>query len=150
MNYFRLNIWGMGRCRELMMERGMVYIEYSDDDQPEWPAYEELERREGESDDDFRQRYREHDSAHSELCKPVQSWSPEGEHEGIPIHKFYDNSGWLVTEKECASAAKLGREASAPTYIDEEDGNKEKLVPWWEEWLQFLERASTRGGFSVH
>jgi hypothetical protein len=148
-NYFRLNIWGMGRCRGYMMERGMVYIEYPDDEQPEWPAYEEPERREGESEDDFHQRWKKYDEEHGERCKPVQSWSPGGEHHGIPFHKFNDNSGWLVTEEECASAAKLGREASVPTYVDEEDGNKEKLVPWWEEWLQFLERASTRGGFSV-
>ncbi|ALY10619.1 hypothetical protein FDH86_gp084 [Arthrobacter phage Tank] len=152
LDYYRLNIWGMGRCREYMNERGMLVDNYSRDAMPAWPDYSEPDQREGESNEDWYKRIDEYDNEYSERCRPTRSWSPfpEAEYEGIPAHKFSSNDSWLVTEHECRTAAKLGREAPFPTYIDKEDGNKEKPVVWWESWLKFLESASTRGGFEVH
>ena len=149
-NYYRLNIWGMGRCREYMADRGMLALDYDDSSKPDWPAYDgsATDRRNGESEEEWRERYREYDRQHDEACLPVQSWSPEGVGNLIPIHKLSDNSGWLVTEIECKTAAAIGREAPFPTYTD--DDGTEKPVLWWESWLAFLERASTRGGFQVH
>ncbi|QWY81379.1 hypothetical protein SEA_RIZWANA_82 [Arthrobacter phage Rizwana] len=146
--YYRLNIGGMGWCRGFMMDRGMAYEDYALEDRFDWPEYTEPECAPGESKEDWYKRIDQYDKEYNERCVPIRSWSPDPEREGIPLHKFGSNDGWLVTEHECRTAAKLGREAPFPTYTDD-DGN-EKPILWWESWLTFLENASTRGGFEVH
>jgi hypothetical protein len=146
LNYFRLNIWGMGRCRGYMEERGMIY-HTSSADAGEWPDYEEPEQAEGEDTDAWYARIDEYDEAHSQRTAPLRSFHPEGG-DTIPSHKFGSNDGWLVTEDECKAAATVNALADPPTFMDE-DGET-KPVEWWPEWIAFLERAATHGGFRVH
>lgn len=130
--YFRLNIWGMGRCRGYMEERGMVY----DADAPsEWPEYPD------DADDAAEAEY-------EAACLPLQAEHPDGG-DTIPMHKLCDNSGWLVTPEECKAALAHNALHDPPTYEDEET-HEIKPVVWWPEWIAFLELAVDRGGFRVH
>lgn len=145
LNYFRLNIWGMGRCRGYMYDRGMIYESSSEGD---WPEYVEPEQAEGEDDATYYDRIDKYQAEYNQRCLPVISHHPEGG-DTIPAHKLSDNSGWLVTEEECKAALASNALFDPPTYEDEET-KETKPVAWWPEWIAYLERASTRGGFRVH
>lgn len=146
LNYFRLNIWGMGRCRSYMDERGMVY-DSSYSDGPQFPDIPYPERDKYGSDEAYDTAYAEHEDHIEKLSRPVQEHHPDGG-TTIPIHKLCDNSGWIVTEDECKAAVTANALHDPPTYMDE-DGEI-KPVQWWPEWIAFLERAATRGGFRVY
>lgn len=145
LNYFRLNIWGMGRCLEHMYERGMVY---TSEHEGEWPQYTEPARMDGEDDAAWYARIDAYDELYQKKCLPIVSAHPAGG-DTIPAHKLSDNSGWLVTEEECKAALASNALFDPPTYEDEET-KETKPVAWWPEWIAYLERASTRGGFRVH
>jgi hypothetical protein len=158
LNYFRLNIWGMGRCRRAMYEAGMVYDSaYSD--VPEFPDYEPPNAVEGGAEA-LRAAEEEYEVEHEKASHVTQVFHPEGA-EVIPLHKLGDNSGWHVTEDECAAALKAWQAYDAartkPGQIvaldnDDEDESVESTfaAEWWPEWIAFLERATTRGGFRVY
>jgi hypothetical protein len=149
--YFRLNIWGMSRCRDLMDQRGMIYPSYYSDG-PQFPDLPYPDRdafAEGEEGEAaYSAAIEEYDTKYEELSAPVVSHHPAGGNT-IPSHKLSDNSGWLVTEEECKAAVTSNALFDPPTYEDE-DTKETKPVPWWPGWINFLERAATRGGFKVH
>jgi hypothetical protein len=145
--YFRLNIWGMSRCCGYMQERGMIYpSSYRDG-----PQFQEVKYPSAEDYPDaaaLEAAEAEYERKYEELNDPVVRFHPEGG-DTIPSHKFSDNSGWLVTEEECKAAVTTNALFDPPTYEDE-DTKELKPVPWWPGWINFLERAATRGGFKVH
>lgn len=148
--YYCLNVWGMRRCRKLMLNFNMV----CGGDHPSWPkmgeygitdesaAYDEMYLHREDPDDE---RVSPEVRAYLEAREAVASHHPEDK-TGIPIFKFCSNDGWLVTEDECRQAleafALTGVDASAVEYEDE-------TVPWWPSWLNFLRLASVHGGFRV-
>jgi hypothetical protein len=147
-NYFRLNIWGMGRCRDLMEERGMIYYATGPTD---WPEYNEPERDpEGEDDRAFYARCEVYEEEYAKLTEPIRSAHPGGG-DTIPSHKFGSNDGWHVTAEECqaALAAEAAAALPAPTYEDEET-HEVKPVQWWPDWLVFLARGAEHDGFRVY
>lgn len=144
-NYFRLNIWGMGHCLEYMYERGMVYTSSSEG---EWPEYIEPIKRDTDDDAAWYARIDAYDEDYKARCLPMVSAHPAGG-DTIPSHKFSSNDGWLVTEDECKAAVTSNALFAPPTYKDKKT-KETKPVAWWPEWIAFLERASTRGGFRVH
>jgi hypothetical protein len=145
LNYFRLNIWGMGHCLEHMYERGMVY---TSEHEGEWPQYTEPARMDGEDDAAWYARIDAYDELYQKKCLPIVSAHPAGG-DTIPAHKFCSNDGWLVTEEECKAAVTSNALFDPPVW---ENPNTKITEPvqWWPEWIAFLERASTRGGFRVH
>ncbi|UYL87468.1 hypothetical protein SEA_PUREGLOBE5_105 [Arthrobacter phage Pureglobe5] len=152
-HYFRLNIWGMGRCRAAMYAAGMIF----DGQEAEFPKYDPPTSAEGgaealvAAEDAYAEEY-------DRLCEPVRAAHPEGG-DTIPSFKFGSNDGWLVTESECAAAVKAWREHKAKLdandavgIIHEGDEGADEVAyyaEWWPEWIEFLERASQRGGFKV-
>lgn len=136
--YFRLNIWGMGRCYEYMAKRGMVYDAASPGP---WPAYPEL----GPDATDEEEEAAE--AKYEELSRPLKAAHPDGG-DTIPGFKFGSNDGWIVTPAECAAALAANAGYTPPTYLD--DDGTEKPVTWWDEWLRFLQRGADNEGFTVH
>jgi len=150
-HYFRLNIWGMGRCRTAMYVAGMIF----DGQEVEFPEYDPPTSAEGgaealvAAEDAYAEEY-------DRLCEPIRAAHPEGG-EAIPSFKFGSNDGWHVTPAECHAAVKAWKEhkakldATDSVGILDEDGHEESAftAEWWPEWIQFLERASQRGGFKV-
>lgn len=151
LNYFRLNIWGMSTCREIMQRLGMVF-EAERPRSVDWPKWDwdtsdhepydcEIERCEISSAVDgivlACWQYRD-------LEDKVQRWTPlEGE--GMLLEKFCSNDGWIVLPSEIKEALTIWSKHSEETrkaVIEE--------TPWWPDWLAFLARASQGDGFRVH
>lgn len=142
-DYYRLNIFGMGWCRGFMEERGMVYEargwEFPDF---EWPKKEDFENT-----DEYDSAYIAAETRYEELSQPILEHHPEGG-DGIPSFKLGSNDGWHVTEAECAAAVAAAKaDGTTPTVL--EDG-EHVTVMWWQSWVDYLDRASRRGGFHVH
>lgn len=145
-DYFRLNNWGMSYAGEYMAEREMVYPSTC----PEFPAMVYPKREDFEAEEAYEAARLEAEEKNEELSRPILELHPEGG-DVIPDHKLSSNDGWHVTEAECAAAVAAARasELPAPSYTDDADGI-EKPISWWPEWVDFLDRASTRGGFAVY
>lgn len=124
--YFRLNIWGMERCRQLMSEAGMLCT-------PERPTSEDWQSIPDydEDDSDGGAAYRE---ANDKLCREHR-----GECPGIPIHKFGSNDGWWVTPAEIRAALANAEGYAAPVEVE-----------WWGDWIEYLKGAIDHDGFRVH
>jgi hypothetical protein len=151
-HYFRLNIWGMGKARVGMYEAGMIFDGQADN---EWPEYSPPTSAEGgkegllAAEDDYDRKY-------DELCEPIRAQHPEGG-DTIPSFKFGSNDGWHVTPEECHAAVVAWREHKAKLdagdalAILDEDGEETSVfdAQWWPEWIEFIDRASKRGGFKV-
>ena len=71
----------------------------------------------------------------------------EGETGLIPIGKFDDQSGWIVSESEAkATHDQLVDKPIHPILLAE----GEWATTVWKEWMDFLSHTSEHGGFSVH
>ncbi len=62
--------------------------------------------------------------------------------EVIPRHKLWTNDGWLITPDELTAA--LPR--APKTALD----RRQRPIPWWRQWLEYLEGSRGHGGFRVH
>lgn len=153
LNYFRLNIWGMSRAREIMDRLGMLVDAKRPMNWPEWDydksdhePYEcEVEGCEVKATDDpydvtaltcaqFREK---HDQ--------VLRWTPL-EAQGILVEKLCSNDGWIVLPSEIKEALTIYGQHSPEVRKAIEDE-----TPWWTDWLKFLSRAAHEGdGFKVH
>lgn len=166
-NYFRYNIWGMGRCRSVMADLGMMKHPAAGS-WPEMPS--ELEGQAGAlydyTDDGV-------DQLDTPTCRAALPWLTDelvalwrtyradiekylSEHDrdtpGIAENKFSSNDGWHVTPGECVGAVGMFKRAS--------DGKKRAAydaaelnadgVQYFEQWVKWLEYCSTRGGFKVY
>jgi hypothetical protein len=60
----------------------------------------------------------------------------------IPVHKLWTNDGWLLTPDEL-TAALPHAPASA---VD----RRQRPIPWWHQWLDYLDTARGHGGVRVH
>jgi len=132
--YFRLNIFGMGAYRDIMDDFGMV----NDDPAPPFiDAPEDIDWDKYHEDPLSYPEYREADNA-------VLGF--EGPSVGIPIVKLCSNDGWLVTPRQCAEAAVMGRR-SLEEGFDPFESADDRL--YFRKWLTFLEFSADRGGFRV-
>lgn len=139
-SYFRLNIWGMGRARELMHAAGMLDLNSGHGDFPspkDFGVTDEMWNDwDGESNDKTAPELR----AYNEAVQAITDGQRE-EPAGIPVYKLGSNDGWLVTPDEIASALEryvLG------------DGVPADVPPWWADWIGWLKYAQEHGGFRVH
>lgn len=144
-DYFRLNISGMGWCRDFMLERGMAYEARGLD----FPHFEWPEREDFKTGEEYDAAQLAAEERYTEISEPILEYHPEGG-DTIPTFKLGSNDGWHVTEAECAAAVAAARasDGSIPTYLNQE--GEHEVVRWWEKWVDYLDRASQRGGFRVH
>ncbi len=128
-SYFRLNIGGMSRTRDIMRPLGMIHHECYDA-APPWT------NDEGPDDESTLDRLKR---------EPRLVWAPEVP--GICDWKLGSNDGWLVTPVECLGALKKWEEACEddPGLLVRVGGE----CGWWMEWLGYLAEAAQRGGFLV-
>lgn len=93
-SYFRLNIWGMGEARQLMLEDDALV----DVDHPPFPAGDGPEAK--------------------EQVKRITDADPG--YEAIPSYKLCSNDGWLVSPGECRAAArKMRRRLDPPAWYEQ-------------------------------
>lgn len=135
---FRLNIWAMGRYRQLMDIFGMVH-ESSDADVPEWPEY---------PDDDSDEESPEM-KAYDAAALISQGYHNDAGNPTIPVHKFYSNDGWWVTPPECAAAIEAWDKRDPALAFTEEQ--VEMLTSdRWGAWITYLRNGIDRDGFQVY
>lgn len=147
-SYFRLNIWGMGYCRNAMAEVGMMYWAAPE---LEFPDYDEPKREDYGSEGSWVFAVSEYDEAHEKLCIPVQKQGGGGR--GIPSFKLSDNSGWWVTKEECQEAVDIWEEYQAANDPGNEASDETKEVlgyGWWPKWIEYLKRGAQNDGFRVY
>jgi hypothetical protein len=60
----------------------------------------------------------------------------------IPVHKLWTNDGWLLTPDELAAAL-----PHAPSSALD---RRQRPIPWWAQWLDYLDTARGHGGVRVH
>jgi hypothetical protein len=60
----------------------------------------------------------------------------------IPRHKLWTNDGWLLTPDELDAAL-----PHAPTNATD---RRQRLIPWWTQWLDYLDTGRGHGGIRVH
>ena len=162
-SYFRLNVTGMGKVRDLMAKLGMAFDdptlprdfprpeEFGSDDEHAWA----LEDTEDYPDVTF---------TDEETVAAVRYQGAVNEHldwhgteqPGIPLHKFSTNDGWHVLPAEAEAAVRIwqqfvtgnGEEAAANmvnnTLWDGAIGDH------WARWLAYLAGAIRHDGFEVH
>jgi len=174
-SYFRLNIRGMGAAVSVMADLGVLRTDYRtppwpklgpwmregqpepvDMDQWYWAWLEEPQYR----PEDYQEPPAEVEAAFKDFKAKLAAhrrWSPEPEFPDdarIPAHKFSSNDAWVVTEEECAYAHRVlsaARESGA-AYVKAltrhgwKGDNGRRVI---DNWIDFLHRASTRGGFEV-
>lgn len=139
-SYFRLNIWGMGLCREIMADHGMLAFEQPPD--ADFSSVPSMPQPEEEHFDDEMEPLTDEARAFLEATEAVRAaTSPEP---GIPVWKLGSNDAWLVTPEEIHAA--LGKAPESVTAL--EDG-EQVTVAWWPKWLRFLREAAGHGGFRV-
>jgi hypothetical protein len=61
--------------------------------------------------------------------------------EVIPRHKLWTNDGWLITPDELDAAF-----PHAPTTAMD---RRQRPIPWWRQWLDYLDGARSHGGVCV-
>ncbi len=99
--YFRLNIWGMGRARSWMLKHDILNLATP----PAWPA--PLSEGHIESDENGNEKaVTEQGAAYIRERDAVLSFRAEGQR-GISAHKFGSNDGWLVTPEECREVEEI-------------------------------------------
>ncbi|MEU7381516.1 hypothetical protein AB0A91_16240 [Streptomyces sp. NPDC042207] len=148
-SYFRLNIWAMSCCCDVMASLGMLtpeeapsfprLEEFGITDYPEDPADydgEERAKAEAELTDGGRQYLAAVKAALAFEPVPVR---------GIPAGKFSSNDGWLVTPAQCEAALAAWR-----AQPDAVRARVEGEIEWWARWVAYLTYAQGRGGFRVY
>lgn len=135
---FRLNIWGMGRYRQLMDIFGMVH-ESSDADVPEWPEY---------PDDDSDEESPEM-KAYDAAALISQGYHNDAGNPTIPVHKFYSNDGWWITPSECAAAIEAWDKRD-PALAFTEEQTEMLTSDHWGAWITYLRNGIDRDGFQVY
>lgn len=130
--YFRLNIWGMGLCRELMSNAGMLDVEA---ERGRYPRAADFGADDGVDPEDAVP------GSPEAACEAARlEWRSASTGGLIPAYKLGSNDGWLVTPTEIRNSLdaleRHGPVAGAPT--------------WWPDWVSYLRKMVERGGFEVY
>jgi hypothetical protein len=119
-NYFRLNIFGMARFGGAMTALGM--IDENAKPRVDFPHND--------------------DPTALERCLAQREATPAG----LPAYKLSSNDGWLVLPEEIRPALELYRALREPETRVAAAGVE---LDYWRDWIAFLDRAATHGGFRV-
>lgn len=153
-DYFRLNIWAMGRWVNAMRTLDMVCQPSESRDWPEIESFgvtwEDVEAV--DYPDDVKPRSPElHQAAQRYVAaRDALLAAHGGECPGIPEHKFGSNDGWIVTPAECLAALRILREHSAEVVLSALEDAGIGDVGYWDRWVQYLVGAVSHGGFEVN
>jgi hypothetical protein len=164
-SYFRLNIWGMGRVRDVMLRLDMCYGSGSEMSWPPWNRFANDEARQEQFEvarghfehgeelpdgipDEVLSAAREH----VEQVRACRRHHPAGG-DTIPLHKFGSNDGWIVTPEECKAALAAYEsttedrrtEAFSAAGMTAENG----WTDYWAQWIAYLRSAIDHDGFAV-
>jgi hypothetical protein len=60
----------------------------------------------------------------------------------IPRHKLWTNDGWLITPEEL--------DAALPHAPRSAVDRRQRPIPWWRQWLEYLDGARGHGGVRVY
>lgn len=133
---FRLNIFGMSRYRDAMLELGMAHESRSLATQSDWESLPE------DYDSDS-------EEAYYEALDKITSRHAEGTAPTIPLHKFGTNDGWLVTPDEIRASLAKWDEWNGAVLTSKETAD---LVgtEYWGKWIDYLRLAADHDGFRVH
>ena len=159
-SYFRLNIWGMGRYRDLMERLGMAF---EDDPHPPFPKYEDYGTDADDADAAENPEYYENYTwtderlrsalKYREAVNAVLAFHGRTDTPGIPLHKLGSNDGWHVVPAECEAAVRTWQqfvrdegEEAALNFVD----NSVNGSDYWLEWIAYLDGAARHGGFRVY
>lgn len=169
-SYFRLNIWGMGNVRRAMLDLGMCF-ESGYEWGAGWPAYPEdgtgaAIAAEALSEDSDPQEYAAKYYSGQEVTESdiatARAYHDQanalrrdhfGAADGIPVHKFGSNDGWIVTPNECLQALAIWHATPQSARDDAFESAGMADADWeriWKNWLAFLELAAYCDGFEVH
>jgi hypothetical protein len=147
-SYFRLNIWGMSACVDLMADLGMM----TDEDAPKFPSPadyglteypDDPADYEGDERAAIEAKLTDADRQFLAACRAVVDYEPEPVG-GIPVGKFSSNDGWLVTPRQIAAALEA--------YAAATEGARAAATAkreWFADWIAWLGHAKDRGGFRV-
>ena len=138
--YFRRNIWGMGNLRKALESIGMGFWAAGLDGQ--FPSFEDVpEYPQGDGhwggeweDDPLSDEAKAYDAANLAVLRNQFDERP-----GIPLHKTCDNSGWWITEHECAAALDIWERAGSPM-----------PESFYTDFIPYLRLAAQHGGFRVY
>lgn len=130
--YFRLNVWGMGRCCDLMARLGMMDTEQRSG---RWPKPNEFGLTEYPDEDDGPFAEGSPEARFLTASEAVRRGSGAGL---IPAFKFNTNDGWLVTPDEIRRSLAVIIDCVVPSD-----------PPWFQSWLDYLAKAADLGGFRV-
>ena len=74
-------------------------------------------------------------------ARPVGTNRPGPKAQVIPVHKLWTNDSWLLTPDELAAAL-----PHAPTTAVD---RPQLPLPWWRQWLDYLDTVQGHGGIRV-
>lgn len=145
--YYRFNMWAMGRVCQVLSALGVLDEEV---DFPKWP-----ERPGDEHFDEDGTPLTEEAEDYLREIEDIRAMHPRNGK--VPYYKFYTNDGWIVTPEECEALSKAilgaGKEkikSILERYVDTDgaeslDEFAESIV----EFGRYCERCASLGGFSV-
>jgi|ERR1035438_794231 hypothetical protein len=157
-SYFRLNIFGMGRYRDLMERLGMAF---EDAPHPTWPEAEDYGLTKEQAwaatdpaeypDVTLTPEQQEAGRKYAAEQDRILRWHGK-EIPGIPLHKFGSNDGWVVLPAEAEAAVRIWAE------FVKVNGDEKSLAlvtesvtdtGYWLKWIAYLMGAVTHDGFAV-
>lgn len=159
---YRLNVWGMGKARDLMDRMGMLlWIDESASDSPlpPWPTDEAVAAERARQGITEEQDYDRDVSVWEQLAQPRLSWT-QGDTPGLMGHKLCSNDPWVITPGECRAVVlrwaqlkgspeleELLAAGSNPRQV-EHHGDMTELPMWWDGWMDWHARCGARGGYT--
>jgi len=129
--YFRLNVWGMGKAREMMDRFGMLHWA----DHPPWPSNDHL------TNDDWENETPAY-LAYDEACNEVRGFVAEMP--GIAGVKFGSNDFWWVRPGEIEDALRI-----YDTLPELERRDARGAAEWWDSWVEWLRHVGAHGGAEI-
>lgn len=153
-NYFRLNISGMGVVRDCLVQTDAIHDKMGWGGSLDWPsldAYGLEEPPETSTWDEASSSYVERQLTAEEEAyeKAVRDKLAAGvEYPGIPVHKLCSNDGWIVTPPECVSAAKLWLE-NRQRVVDSGE-HETRWIELTDKFMTWVAEAAQHEGFTVH
>lgn len=130
-DYFGLNVSAMQVTLDVMTDLDLVAWDVEHSPLPERPEGDWMDS--DEASDAWAEFFAAEDAVLGE--------HPNLDDPRLPGYKLCTNDRWVVTPVECRALVDMARDGRCKSYGD--------LPRWWDDWIDYIDRASTRGGFEV-